>query len=198
MQTANLFDAAHDLGPSTFEPAIVAPASQRDPNAPIWFVRCTDCLSVASVTERPCAYTWTCAACDGRIEIMGRVERDRLVTEHLACACNELCVSARGPICTCACGGRNHGTGLLVKVTRDAGKAPRVNMKNRAEAAYLANEYKTARGRVADALAELQRIARPDYTQRRRIDTLRHAIWKAAGARTHKGRLSTLRAALAS
>ena len=54
--------------------------------------------------------------------------------------CNERCLSARRPKCTCACGGVNHGSGgLLVEgghdhpaVLKKAGPAPRAQ-KNAAQ-----------------------------------------------------------------
>src|SRR5206468_12359849 len=66
--------------------------------------------SVSAVDEHPNIGEWQCGICAGRFESMGRVERDRLIHEHIAAVCDERCTSARGPICNCHCGGQHHGS----------------------------------------------------------------------------------------
>jgi hypothetical protein len=100
------------------------------------FYRCTDCLSVVATVEPIRTYTdargftryGLCSACDGRIEYMGHVTRDRLVRTSEACACDGRCTNATGPSCDCQCGGENHGSGRTVTVEYDAGGVPRVNV----------------------------------------------------------------------
>lgn len=77
------------------------------------FFRCVDCLTVtAAATHLPIA-TAECGVCRGRLESMGPVRRDRLAHEFSSSPCDDRCTSARGPICNCPCGGRNHGAGIL-------------------------------------------------------------------------------------
>ena len=48
---------------------------------------------------------------------MGRVHKDRLVQESARDACDNRCMGAKGPSCSCKCEGENHGAGILVIVT---------------------------------------------------------------------------------
>jgi len=52
------------------------------------------------------ARTSRCGICAGSFENMGRVEKNRLIHEHLAAICDDRCTSARGPLCSCKCGGK--------------------------------------------------------------------------------------------
>src|SRR5258708_993631 len=83
-----------------------------------------------------------CGACDGSLEYLGRTERDRLIKEHEACPCDDRCTSARGPNCSCRCGGQNHGSNLTVTVRTDEGGIP-VAMIDPA-ARFKAEEYRAA------------------------------------------------------
>jgi hypothetical protein len=64
-----------------------------------------------------------CPICDGELEHRGMVGADGHARETFErVACNEECQSARGVICTCRCGGRNHGVHRYVTVTVDHGR----------------------------------------------------------------------------
>jgi hypothetical protein len=96
------------------------------------FYRCNDCLTVMATDEeikrtadeRGFMRYGVCAACDGWISYMGRVEHHRVWhTEHV-CPCDGRCTGASGPSCDCQCGGVNHGSGMLVPVDK-SGPMPR-------------------------------------------------------------------------
>lgn len=106
------------------------------------YVRCVDCLSV-SVVEVESASDGEalrtarggcgeCGLCHGPIEVMGVVALDRIwgATEEVA-VCNEKCVDAAGPNCSCHCGGANHGSGLTREVLRRGSSVPRITPKER-------------------------------------------------------------------
>ena len=90
-----------------------------------YYYRCRDCLPIA-VTDSHIPPTYDklgrphyaiCAACEGEVMYLGRVENTSLLLreEHRS-PCDGRCTSAKGPQCDCICGGKNHGTHLLVKV----------------------------------------------------------------------------------
>lgn len=165
-----------------------------------YFVRCTTCLVVSAIEEPP-ASVMECGLCAGRLENMGRVERDRLVRDEHLCPCDSRCTAARGPICTCRCNGKNHGSNLLVTITRDIGKVPTVTPRTgREQARLFAAEYTAAR---AAALARLDMLTNrkkatgwldsADYREHRALVA---ALRKACEAREHRARMRTLRAVL--
>lgn len=158
-----------------------------------WFVRCRDCLSVVAVEVQPTA-EMRCGACDGKIEVMGRVTRDgkRMVTgAYDAPACDARCTHARGPSCDCQCGGVNHGTGATVPVVEMEG-APRVMVP--AAARRIADEWRAELARVADTrpgrLASLPGWLPDDewYV----ADQYRRLRSHARTLRTHRGRMACL------
>ncbi len=170
-----------------------------------WFVRCTDCLSIVAVEVQPITGD-LCGACDGKIEVMGRVERDRLVTaEYQACACDARCQAARGPSCECACKGVNHGRSVTVLVREYAGLPRRVMVEGEtlpgfpSKALTRATEYRQELARVAAARpgrvsAVLKSGAylpeRADYSA---AMSYRRLVAAAREARTHNGRMKILR-----
>ena len=168
--------------------------------APRYFVRCTTCLAVSAIDEHP-ASVMQCGLCAGTLETMGRVERDRLVRDEYLCPCDDRCTSARGPICTCKCSGKNHGKNLLVHVTRDAGQVPTVTPAHGHEQARInAAEYRAAREALLARLDTLRNrkaaagwLDSADYRELRAIQA---ANRKAHEARDHRARMRTLRAAL--
>jgi hypothetical protein len=167
-----------------------------------YFVRCTLCLAVSAIDEHP-ASVMQCGLCAGTLETMGRVERDRLVRDELLCPCDDRCTSARGPVCTCKCNGKNHGSHLLVCVTRDAGKVPTVTPAlGREQARINADEYRAARTAVLAILDTLRaRKAATgwlDAADYRQLRALQAANRKAHEARDHRARMKTLRAVLPS
>lgn len=165
-----------------------------------YFVRCTTCLTVSAIDEHP-ASVMQCGLCAGTLETMGRVERDRLVRDELLCPCDDRCTSARGPICTCKCNGKNHGSHLLVCVTRDAGKVPTVTPTHGREQARInAAEYRAA---MAAALAQLDTLRNRkaaagwlDSADYNALRALQAARGKAHTSRDHRARMKTLRAVI--
>jgi hypothetical protein len=165
-----------------------------------YFVRCTTCLAVSAIDEHP-ASVMQCGLCAGTLETMGRVERNRLVRDEYLCPCDDRCTSARGPLCTCKCSGKNHGSNLLVHVIRDAGKVPTVTPAlGREQARLNADEYRAARLALLALLDTLRNrkaaagwLDVADYNQLR---ALQAANRKAHEARDHRARMRTLRAAL--
>lgn len=165
-----------------------------------WFVRCLDCLSVAAVTEPPNTFAARCGLCDGPIECMGGVERNRLVRNEIRSACDDRCTSARGPLCDCHCGGKNHGTHRVVGIVHDAGPVPTVAMPSNFAARRTAAEYRAARAAVLaqlDPLISARRrgvfLAGGDF---RRMHGMRKALKRAHVARTQDSRMKALRAVL--
>jgi hypothetical protein len=134
----------------------VAPVPVK-PIVRLHFYRCTDCLSVCTSAELlsyrnrsgDIVAGGKCGACDGILEYLGRTERDRLIKEHDACPCDDRCTSARGPNCSCRCGGANHGSHMTVTVRTDEGGIP-VAMIDPA-ARLKAEEYRAAKQRFWDA-----------------------------------------------
>lgn len=191
-----------DLGAQNAEPWMPTPPPPAIsiPVGPRWFIRCKDCLTVAVVTETPNTYDWQCDACNGPLESMGRVERDRLVHEHHASPCDDRCTHARGPHCDCSCGGANHGTKRVVRVIRDAGAVPRVKMPQPMQAQRIALEYRNARAAALATLdplldAKRRREFLPPF-EYRRMRELQAALRAAHEARDHKTRLRKLTAAI--
>lgn len=162
-----------------------------------WFVRCRVCLAVSAVQELPGA-NWQCGICDGGLELMGRVEQDRLIQEHLAAICDDRCTNAIGPHCSCKCGGEHHGSRRLVRVVRDRGPVPTVTPSTGRDQARLnAEEY---RRYAAALLAQLDPILASKsrgYLPRAEYDRMRqlqHTNARAAQARDHRARMRLLRA----
>ena len=165
-----------------------------------WFVRCRYCLSVAAVETQPSAYDSACSLCGGPIEVMGRVDGDRLVHDETRCACDERCTHARGPICSCRCGGENHGSHRVVHVVVDAGGVPRVQMPSSDAALRIAYEYIGARDALVKRLDVLYARRRAgeflpsaDFALMRE---LRRRLEEAASKRTHVSRMKLLTLAI--
>jgi hypothetical protein len=109
-----------------------------------WFVRCRLCLSIGAVDAISLPKgTLVCSGCDGPIEIMGRVDG---CTSHLEtrCKCDARCTNAKGPNCDCSCGGKNHGSGMLVSFAEHSvsGCVLRINATDKALA--VAKEFREA------------------------------------------------------
>lgn len=165
------------------------------------YYRCEDCLTIAAaeaVAERNCV----CGLCGGRVECMGLVHGDRLVKSALECPCDGRCTSARGPHCDCHCGGRNHGSGLLVRVVRDVGPVPRFEMPASRKAAATAAEWRRGYAAVLAAIAEYERRKRDGERiggERPAYEAYRHymKLWEAKSrlrcSRCHKTRMALIR-----
>lgn len=159
-----------------------------------WFVRCTLCLSVAAVEEQP-STSWACEICNGQIEIMGRVERDHLVKDTIRCACDGRCTSARGPLCECACGGVNHGTGRVVVVTKIVGKVPTIKFVGEKTALAQVAEFTAALTAARETLAILRTRKQLGFLPEadfRAMVALPEVLAKARKAKTHTSRMKML------
>jgi hypothetical protein len=92
------------------------------------YYKCNVCLSTF-VVENENKQKLECFVCSSFtdsnifVEWMGRVEGDMYLKEEEKCACDERCTCARGPKCVCKCGGKNHGTGAVVLVVVEKGRA---------------------------------------------------------------------------
>lgn len=161
-----------------------------------YFVRCAICLSVAALEEHPREIQ--CGLCSALMEYMGRVERDRLVKDELRTPCDDRCTFARGPHCDCKCGGKNHGSKLVVTVRRDCGPVPVVTPAHgRQQAELRAREYRAARGellRQLDPILEQRRAGWIAADVYQRMRELQRTNAKTAQARDHAARMRAFRA----
>ncbi len=89
-----------------------------------------------------------CGLCEAEMDIMGEVVQDKWVKTDLKCACDDRCTGARGPNCDCACGGKNHGTSLMVEYVSETGT---VKVLESAAAAEIAKEFRAAKGECVQA-----------------------------------------------
>jgi hypothetical protein len=168
-----------------------------------YFLRCRGCLSIMALAgERPPAAS-RCSACEGSIEIMGQVRYQRIVRIEEHTPCDLRCTMASGPSCDCQCGGKNHGSKILVTVAQDVGGIPRVTPPNPDKARRTHQEWLRA------ALETRVRIAKhfPQYlqlkageplqgwalSQAQRGDRFISQVLQAGNLKTHHGRLGALR-----
>lgn len=178
------------------------------------FYRCEDCLAVAAVDGKrgEVENGWgqinaACGACGGRMEHMGQVGSDphRLVTLGEQTPCDDRCTFATGPKCNCKCGGDNHGSKLLVIVTRDAGERPTVTpARDISRHRLLAESYRmtrdAARARLDQRYGAVMAAKRAGYvdatTFRRYCEGKRafEAFWASVAMRSHAGRNKALAA----
>lgn len=165
-----------------------------------WFYRCRDCLTVAASEGRlttNSASHGLCGACGGEMAEMGQVQGDRLAkVEHL-CACDSRCTGAQGPKCDCSCRGANHGTGRVVKVVRDLGPVPIMDVPQTAKASAVAAEWRAAlEPAVAarEAILATKRatgwLEEPVY---HRLCLLSRVIRLASEGKVHASRMKILR-----
>lgn len=165
-----------------------------------YFLRCRGCLSVmAWEGSRPPARV-RCSACEGGIEVMGVVQRHRVVRMEDHTPCDSRCTMASGPSCNCQCGGKNHGTKITVRTAVDVGGIPRITPPDPVKARRVHGEWLKAR---QEAEARVRRFfpglgaveagtssweASQAFRARRYMD----AIDRAGALRTHGGRLKAL------
>jgi hypothetical protein len=182
-----------------------APLAHAPKRAARHFYRCADCLTVA-VTESQLARardgyygSWYghCGACHGKLEYMGEVTRDRLIKTSLQCPCDDRCTSARGPHCDCKCGGANHGSNLLVEVTKDAGGMPSLaidpaaKLKGdhyRALCQQFESTWKPAYQAVSLAKGRGEFLNSSEFRAYLQSSRLRSAFGEAKQLRTHRAR----------
>ncbi len=168
-----------------------------------WFLRCRGCLSVmATQAERP-ASGMRCSACEGAIEVMGMVRQQRIVRIEDHCPCDDRCTMAAGPHCDCQCGGKNHGSKIVVQVVVDVGGIPRITPVNPEKARRVYGEWLLAKKKAEDRVhlhfpsiaAWRHRETSPgsfESTQGQRGDRYLSAISRAGGLKTHHARLKAL------
>ena len=164
------------------------------------FYRCFRCCHTIAVEGKLDPEAARCA-CDGKLELLGRVApaRRRLVLDSERCACDGRCTHAPGPSCDCSCGGANHGTGRLVPVLVDAGGVPRLQVASAEECKARAAEFTAAMEPLRARLRDL-RARRSDNWWRGPSSDERHLadqIARIVKLRTHKGRMSAIARALA-
>ena len=183
---------------------------------PRWYVRCSDCLSVAAVHSSTIPPPCECV-CGGKIEAMGRVTRDPLARmfgrkeEHLQTGvryeepCDARRTNARGPSCNCPCGAENHGTQRLVEIEIVQG-IPRLLMLDPHRARERASEYRDAVAVAREAVdrrypsgrVAAERKASGEYIDSGAFSAMldyrraREAVARARALRTHGGRLKAL------
>lgn len=90
------------------------------------FYRCHDCRAVMAI-EVKVDLSAVCS-CGGKIKYMGYVRAgfSSMLDDRSECPCDARCTNAPGPSCDCSCGGKNHGTGRVVKVITTEGAAPQL------------------------------------------------------------------------
>lgn len=176
------------------------------------YYRCTDCLGIFTLEQKlPVVSTGdiyketygTCSACGGDIEYMGQVEGTRLTKTKAAVPCDSRCVFARGPSCDCQCRGENHGSGLVVTYTVDAGGIPRISQNNPDMLRDLADKYRELLRQVEYAFQRRYSHVRSMRLAGRYLlsnewdlcvesSRVRRRIFKAMSMRSHKGRNAAL------
>lgn len=149
------------------------------------YVRCSWCLDVRCLERRlPAAVR--CGACAGPIESLGAVVR----VLGSSTPCDARCTSALGPVCSCSCQGKNHGTALLVRVTTPLPVRDPVHVDAlRRMATEFVHLEETVRGRAIS----LDRRPKKTPAQWQTRDALWTILLEARRSRSHKKRMELLR-----
>lgn len=170
-----------------------------DHTTPKMYFRCHDCLTVICTTDlqKHQRHAVTCGICNGRMEYMGDVTGKTWAHATEVCTCNEVCQIAKGPDCTCRCGGENHGKGYKYTLHADAtGTVILPKEENAAKRLQIADDYRNAE---AAAVARIHALPLyNDYCNGRWIDrgawdAIHNAEYKLNEAR--KGVMQTNRLA---
>lgn len=172
------------------------PATRRE------YWRCTRCLTIMATPAMP-QEAAMCGACGGTCKFMGRVKDARLTWETKETPCDDRCTNARGPKCDCSCGSANHGSGMVVTVTHDAGPVPVLHPGNTEKARATADEFDIAVQAVHEWLE--QQVGGGALADYRAGNWLSRGTWEriratyaalahAKGLVSHTGRLKALRA----
>jgi len=132
------------------------------------FYRCLHCLEVIALEIEPPRQQYPhCPVCgDPTLEWMGQQRHGHgLEKGYVDAPCDCRCTSARGPYCSCRCGGENHGTHLVVQKWESAGPAPKLPATiNRPAALRRRSEYLDAAARIRQAIEP----AKDDLESRKR------------------------------
>ena len=181
---------------------------------PRHYYRCVDCLSVAAADQETKYYDPAvnrfaygfCGACGGRLEYMGHVHRERIYQTQYVCPCDARCTNAPGPNCSCRCGGKNHGSNLVVAVEVDAGGIPTLRIDPKAAAKGKAYRELLAAvdaaiearfGRVIHAKRMGEYLTGGEYSQYCNGTWLIRKKYEAMALRSHAGRNKRLQAIIA-
>lgn len=164
------------------------------------YLRCRACLTTVVVEGKVDADA-ACGGCGGTFSVVGKVKGKAVFRDELRCACDGRCTNAPGPACDCSCGGANHGTGRVVTVEVEAGRAV-VRTPDPATAAARAAEYRAALAAADAAIVarhgrDLERYKAGEFLPRPTWDAIerdRAARRHAAGLKTHSKRVAALRA----
>lgn len=167
-----------------------------------FFLRCRGCLSIMAVQDSPPPASARCEACNGGIEVMGQVRYQRIIRMEDHTPCDARCTMASGPSCACQCGGKNHGSQIMVSAAVDVGGIPRVTPPNPEKSRRVHQEWLQA------AHATRQRVGRhfPQYldqqagkplqglglAQAKRGESFIAEVLQAGNLKTHHGRLQAL------
>ena len=175
------------------------------------FYRCLDCcLVIATEGQKEWGVLCVCGSQD--FEMMGRVTaQNRLVSDKVRSVCDDRCTNAQGPNCDCQCGGQNHGSRLVVRIIRDVGAVPHIELPDATgvvAATARAVEFRAARDAAHARIKALgydeiaTRKSRGGYLQPADFDkylvwTRAHAeVRKAGQAKRHATRMKKLGAIL--
>lgn len=163
------------------------------------YLRCRDCLTTV-VVEGKVAANPTCAACGGTFARVGVVKAARVFRLEERCACDGRCTNAPGPSCDCSCGGVNHGTGRVVTVEVEIGRAV-VRTPDAATAKARAKQFKDAVFMLNAAIGQKFRGDLDNYKAGRWVP---RDVWdairsvhdrrrRAVAGKVHKARIKAIR-----
>ena len=191
--------------PEPMPPAVQM--TKRKIETPPHFYRCAGCLNVFTTEGRLTDAIWNkyekaeCVCGSDRVEYLGQSTVDQRIKEaRELCACDFRCTEARGPNCTCKCGGVNHGTGLMITVIRDKGPIPKLESPSPKKWKRTFDEWKEAHKAAADRMQKKHGQNLIDSRAGKWID--REAFLEiradfdrtheAAKAKTHAGRMKKI------
>jgi len=199
-----------------FEPNPTPAPAIAEKMKPRHFYRCADCLTVVAVADRleeiyddrrgrvPKAI---CDACEGGIEYLGETVADSFLQKQTGWRpiCDARCTGARGPSCDCHCGGKNHGSGIVVPVYTH-GPIPRVGTPKAGAARaieyrQLCEQFKAEWSKAFQPLGDRRKAGEwlnPDEFRKwnRGIQILAN-FRHAKGMRAHHARNKSIRNAIA-
>ena len=177
------------------------------------YYRCRECCLVVAADGGMFAET-ECACGGVAFDDIGMVGGSgRLESDAVRSVCDDRCTNAQGPECWCQCGGQNHGSKMVVRIIRDVGQAPRIEvlddakiaaakarraeiigLRERAASAGVTWRANHKHAEIAARKARREFLPEADY--RIYIEGLRwsDAIEKACDAKQHKTRVRKLNA----
>lgn len=165
-----------------------------------FYFRCLTCLSVVALdlperSPRATGREKLSCVCGGTFSVMGRVRQKELVEDRERSACDERCTNASGPLCSCSCGGPNHGTGRVRTVTIPVGGIPTIEPLEPEAARERAREFLAAVAAAEARVAEIRaaRVA-GDLSRSPSLWALGVALRKAQTTQVHKTRMEALSA----